>query len=60
MTGGEKVEKLKERAGGEEELRERGCADPEDQTENRHTKASTGHKGKSKRTTLQNCMEFCI
>lgn len=54
------MEKLKERAGGEEELGERGCADPEDQTENRHIKASTDYKGKSKRTILQNCMEFCI
>ena len=54
------MEKLKERAEGKEELGERGCADPEDQTENRHIKASTDYKSKSKRTIFQNCMEFCI
>ena len=35
-------------AEGEEELGERGCADLEDQTENRHIKASTDYKSKSK------------
>ena len=54
------MEKLKEMAEGEEELGERGCADLEDQTENRHIKASTDYKSKSKEPFFKIAWNFAF
>lgn len=60
MTGGRKGGAAEGKAGGEEELGERGCADPEDQTENRHIKASTDYKGKSKEPFCKTAWNFAF